>query len=223
MSNYLMKFKNQYRILPTLDQATNDFPRRTDGSIEDSDIYIACYNGSKIFLHGHIGNTKPVWLTAYIPSLQRGHNIIKAIKEKGVEFVDQIENDKEVEFKFKAIDIDVVAEVMKAKTSGASISPFSNKNLPKSNVEIPTEKIEEYKKITSVIPKGDLLFISRITNDFLDNILQKSLRKTDKKFDYKSDMKLLKMGRQSKEYIYVKGYFDEYLNYMQKELEKIYK
>ena len=219
-----MKYKGKYRLKVELDQYTNDFTRREDGSLEDIDVYIDCQNGCKIFLYGHINNTKPVWLWAYIPSLGRGHNIIKALKEKDIMLVDVRENDEEVEFKFKAADIEIVAELMKAKTSGASISPFSSKNLPKSDVKIPTDEIARYKEITSVIPKTDLLFISRSTNEFIDNILQKGLRKStkNKKFDCRQDMRKLKMARQVKEYIYTKNYWNEYLDYLKKEITKIY-
>ena len=223
--NYLMRYKGKYRLKTELDQSSNDFVRRDDGSIEDIDVYIDCQHGNRIFVYGHINNTKPVWLLAYIPSLGRGHNIINALKKNNIMIADVIESDEEVEFKFKASDIEIVAELMKAKTGGASISPFSNKNLPKSDVEIPLEKIEQYKEITSVIPKGDLLFISRTTNSFLDDILQKSLRKStkNKSYDYKFDIKKLKMVRQVKEFIYTKGLWEEYLNYLKKEIEKNYK
>lgn len=227
MASYLMKYKGKYRLLCELDQNSNDFPRSDDDSIEDIDVYISCQHGSKIFVYGHIDNKRPVWLIAYIPSLGRGRNIIKALNEKGVEYIDCIESDEEVEFKFRASDIEIVAELMKARTSGASISPFSNRNLPKSDVKIPTEKIALYKEITSVIPKGDLLIISRLTNDFLEEILSKSLGRGGKKkftpFDYKSDMKKLKLARQSKEYIFVKGYFDEYLDYLENNLKNFQK
>lgn len=222
--NYLMKYKGRYRLLCELDQNTNDFPRDYDGSIDDTDVYISCQHGNKIFVYGHIDNKRPVWLLAYVPSLIRGHKIIKTLKEKDIEIIDIRENDEEVEFKFKATDIKIVAELMKARTSGASISPFSNKNLPRSEVEIPTDKIALYKEITSVIPKCDLLLISRLTNDFLDNVLSKSLRNSGKKtYDYKSEMKKLKMSRQVKEYIYIKNMFNEYLDYLKKEIEKNYK
>ena len=222
--NYLLKYKGTYRLKVELDQNTNDFVRRDDGSLEDMDVYIDCQHGCRIFCYGHINNTKPVWLWGYVPSIGRGRNIIKALKEKDIMLVDVRENDEEVEFKFKASDIEIVAELMKAKTSGAGISPFSTKNLPKSDVKIPTDEIARYKEITSVIPKTDLLFISRTTNEFLDNILQKSLRKTtkDKKYDYKSDIKKLKMARQVKEFIYVKNFWNEYLDYLEKEITKIY-
>lgn len=221
--NYLMKFKGKYRLLCELDQNTFDFPRDNNDNVDDTDVYISCQHGNKIFTYGHIDNKKPVWLIAYIPSIGRGHNIIKTLKENNIEYIDYNETDEEVEFKFKAADIEIVAELMKARTSGASISPFSSKNLPRSNVEIPTEKIALYKEITGVIPKGDLLYIHRVTTTFLDEVLQKKLKKGNKNFSYKSDMKQLKMSRQVKEYIYTKGMFDEYLDYLKKEIEKIYK
>lgn len=217
MANYLMKYKGKYRLKLDVNEVTNDFPRSEDGSIEDIDMYISCQNNNKIFNYGH------GVLIAYIPSIIRGHNIIKAVEEQGIEYLDYMETDEEVEFKFKASDIEPIAELMKARTSGANISPFSSKNLPKAKVFIPTDKIERYKDITSVVPKTDLLVIHRLTTSFLNNILQKKLRKGNKKFEYQSDMKKLMLSRQVKEYIFVKNMFDEYLDYLQKELEKIYK
>lgn len=224
MANYILHYKGKYRLLCEIDQNTNDFVRRDDGSIEDIDVYIACQHGNKIFTFGHIDNKRPIWLWAYIPSLIRGRKIVKELKEKNIELIDIRESDEEVEFKFKAADIEIVAEFMKARTSGASISPFSNKNLPRSEVKIPTEKMALYKEITSIIPKGNLLLISKLTNEFLDEILSKSLRNRGQKtYDYRSEMKKLKMSRQVKEYIFAKNMFNEYLDYLKKEIEKIYK
>lgn len=225
MSNYLLKYKGKYRILAELDQNTNDFVRNFDNSINDTDIYISCRNGCRIYTYGHINNTRPVWLQAYIPSIGRGHNIVKALKEKDIELVDIIENDEEVEFKFKASDIEIVAELMKAKTSGCNISPFSIKNLPVSDVEIPTEEIARYKEITSVVPKTNLLLISKLTNEFLENVLQKDIRRItrNKKYEYKSEIKKLMMSRQVKTFIYVKNYWDKYLNYLQNKINEYYR
>ena len=220
-----MRYKGIYRLKIEIDQNTNDFVRRVDGSLEDVDVYIDCKNNCRIYCYGHINNTRPVWLIAYIPSMKRGRNIVKALKEKDIELVDITENDEEVEFKFKASDIEIVAELMKAKTSGANISPFSTRNLPKADVEIPTEEITRYKEITSVVPKTDLLVLARTTNEFLENVLQKDIRRItrNKKYDYKSEMKLLKMSRQTKEFIWTKNYWNEYLNYLDKEITKTYK
>ena len=222
MANYILKFKGCYRLKAEIDQNTMDFVRREDGSIEDIDVYIDCRYGNRIYTFGHINNAKPVWLIAHIPSIKRGRNIVEVLKEKNIELVDILENDKEVEFKFKAADIEIVAELMKAKTSGCNISPFSVKNLPKSDVEIPTEEIARYKEITSVVPKTDLLLISKLTNEFLENILQKTIRRItqDKKYDYKSDMKKLMLARQIKEFIWVKSCWNEYLSYLENEITK---
>jgi len=218
MANYLLKYKGKYRILPELDRETNDFPREANGQITDIDIYIACQHGNKIFNYG-----KGI-LYAYIPSIGRGRNIRKAMDEQGISYTHYNETDKEVEFRFKAKDIEPIAILLKAKTSGAGISPFSKKNLPKAkNVEIPTDEIERYKAISQRVEKSDLLILHRFTSAFLDTILQKTIRKCTKDFDYKADMKALCMARQIKEYIYLKGMWNEYLKYMEKEINKFYK
>ena len=224
MPNYILKFRNKYRLLPEIDKSTNDFVKNSDGSYADEDIYIPCAYESKITTYGHMkDNKKTVWLTAYIPSIGRGRNIKKALDEKGIEYVGYIETSIEVEFKFKAKDIDEVATLMKARTSGASISPFSTKNLGKANVKIPTEEIERYKAITVKVEKDDLLLIHRITEDFLTNILSKKLRKIERSFNLQFDMRKLMMSRMVKEYIYTKNFWNEYLTYLKKEIDKFYK
>lgn len=220
MANYLMKYKGKYRILPSIDEATNDFPRNSEGNIEDNDIYISCQHGCKIFCFGHTNSKKVVWLTAYIPSIGRGRNIIRALNEQGITYEKYKESSEEVMFNFLAKDIEVVADLMKARIGGSDISPFSSRNLPKSNVLIPTEKIELYKKITGVVPKSDLLSIHKETTNFLESVLQKKCKKNDKKFDYKKDQKKMCLGRQTKEYIFVKGFFDEYLDYLSNVFKK---
>lgn len=220
MAQYLLKFKGKYRILPELDLGTNDFPRDKNGEIakEYDDIYIACQYGNRIYNYG-----KGI-LYAYIPSIGRGRNIRKALDEQGISYTDYNETDEEVEFKFKAKDIEPIAILLKAKTNGAGISPFSKKNLPKAkNVEIPLNEIERYKAISSRVEKSDLLILHRFTNIFLDTVLQKTIRKSTNDFDYKTDMKSLCMARQIKEYIYLKGMWDEYLKYMETEITKFYK
>lgn len=222
MTNYLVtKFKDKYRILPEIDANTNDFCRDCHGDIDEDMVYIACSYDNKIYYYG-LNDSHRAILGAYIPSLGRGRNIKKALEKEGIAVLNYDESSDEVTFNFLASDIDKVAPLMKAKTSGASISPWSKRNLPKSDVEIPKEKIEEYKKFSSNIQKNDVLLIKSINNDFLTNILEKSLRKKDKKYSYKQDMKQLKMSRQVKEFIYVKGFWKEYIEYLDAEIEKYY-
>ena len=210
-----MKYKGVYRILPELDQETNDFIRDENDAIEDADIYIACQYGNRITTYGHLDGKKAVWLSAYIPSIGRGRNVVKELKKQDVNIEQYEETDEEVQFIFLPKDIEIVAKLMKAKTSGASISPFSTKNLGKrKDVVIPEEALNKYKEITSIVPKSDLLMIHRITNSFLENVLQKELKKGNKEFDYKTDMKKLMLARQIKEYVYYRNMWDEYLAYL---------
>lgn len=235
MSRYLMKYKGQYRIKPNLDLKLNDVPRDENGNIDSSydDIYIKCANDAQIY---HFGRAI---LVAYIPSIGRGHNILidiakelnlirtdenfrnyevlyKMLNENKTVF-DIVETDEEVEFKFNAKNIELIAKYLKPQTSGADISPFSPRNLPKSSYCIPAEDLEEYLKITKDIPKSDKLIISRITKEFLDNILSKD--KLYKSIDIKTDMrqKCLK----NKEYIHLMNYWKQYLKYLEKELCQI--
>lgn len=223
MNHYLMKYVGLYRVLPELDIETHDIPRDANGNIDEDwdDLYIACYHGGKISFYGHDTNGRAL-LTAYIPTLKRGRLIVKALQEKGVVFEDLYETDCEVEFRFKSKYISQVAECMKAKTIGASISPFSVKNLPRSNVQIPSEKIEEYKAIIAKVNSPDILLVHRLTQSFLSNFLQKKQRKIDKNFDYRTDMKRRQMARQYKEYIFVMGCFDDYLKYMKTGIQNYY-
>lgn len=225
MNHYLMKYKGTYRVLPVLDEVYHDLPRDNIGNInhEEVELYIACQYGNKITEYGKDGSNRMV-LRAYIPSIGRGRNIKKALDAKDVAYTNYLETDEEVEFRFKAKDIAIVAELMKAKTAGADISPFSTKNLPRANVEIPTEEIERYKSVVADVQKGDLLIIHRITTDFLSNFLEKKYKKlVGKQFDIGVDMKKMMMGRMAKEYIYTKGFWKEYLNFLQKNIEKFYK
>lgn len=224
MSQYLLKYKGKYRILPVIDQDTNDFPRDSGGNIEDDlEIYISCRNGNKIEYYG-LNESRRAVLLAYIPSLGRGRNIKKALKKQGVDILYYDESDEEVLFHFNATDIEVVAELLKAKTSGASISPFSRKNLPRETVEIPEEDMAKYKKIADKVDKNDRLLIHRTTTAFLDEVLAKELRPkgTRKPYDYKSEMKKLKLARDSKGYIYTKDMWEEYLEYLDEQIDSHY-
>lgn len=216
MAGYLVNhYKSIYRIMPVIDKSTNDFARDCTGKIDKDNVYIACYYDIKIW---HYGGSK---LIAYIPSLQRGHNIIKSLKKAGVNVFDCDDSDEEVIFKFDASDIETVTLFIKPKTSGAGISPFSSKNLPKANVDIPEDKLAKYKSLISKLDKSQISYIVKMNNAFLDDVLAKKLRPPQKrkKFDYKSDMLQMKLSRDAKGYIYKKGLFEDYLEYLEKEID----
>lgn len=209
-TSYLIdKFKGKYRLLVEYNRNTNDFNRKLNDTYEDCDIYISCQHGNKVFYYGNS------ILEAYIPSLQRGNNILKAIKQINPNIILYTQKgDSEVIFRFKYSDSDQVIPLLKPRTSGASISPFSSKNLPKSNYTIPESDLTEYKSVISDVPKNELLSICHTSNNFIKTLITKQ----NPIENIKADMKL--KGLKGKEYIHSIGQWGNYINYLRKELSK---
>jgi hypothetical protein len=231
-----MKYKGVYRVKANIDETTNDFPRNKSGSIETDDLYIKCAYGNQIY---HYGRSI---LVAYIPSIGRGHNILRGLAEElcGIEnskendavkipfeelygallkegtIKDIKEYDEEIEFKFNAKDIELIAKYLKPQTGGADISPFSTKNLPKQNYVIPDSDLSSYQDTIKDVAKEDILVISHITRSFISNKLAKS--KLYKSKDIKAEMR--KSMLKGKEFIHYSGYWKQYLDYLKKELHK---
>lgn len=230
MANYLMKYKGIYRLKAHVDQSTNDFPRDMNGNIDSDDVYIKCINNCQIYSYGR------GVLVSYIPSVGRGHNILKALGERLCGFdissikIDYqplynallkegtikhiMENDEEIEFRFHAKNIELIAEYLKPCTSGASISPFSTKNLPKSNYIIPDEDLELYKEITSDISKENMAIIAQITRRFISEKLAKSKEFKSKDMRYEMRKSMLK----GKEFIHYSGAWNKYIEYVKENL-----
>lgn len=186
---------------------TNDFNRKLNGIYEDIDVYIDCQHGNKVFYYGNS------ILEAYIPSLQRGHNIIKTLQQIDPLIITHLqEGDSEVIFRFKYSNSDKVIPLLKPRTSGANISPFSSKNLPKSSYTIPEKDLNIYKHIVAKIPREDILTITHNTNNFIKSLATKK----NSMENIKADMKL--KGLKGKEYIHSIGQWDNYINYLRKEL-----
>ena len=222
-----MKYKGIYRLMAHIDQNTNDFPRDERGDIDSDDVYIKCAYGNQIY---HYGRST---LVAYIPSLGRGHNILLALGKGlcGVEdripydelyslleqqgkIWDIVENDKEIEFKFSAKDIELIAKYLKPQTGGANISPFSSRNLPKRKYDIDLTDLQEYREIINKIPKGNILIIKNLTSQFLNDILKKD--KAYRRVDINADMK--KKMLKGKEYIHYIGKWNEYIKFLKENI-----
>lgn len=206
ISNYLIShYKGTYRLKVPYDLSKNQFPRKLNGTLEDIDCYIDCQYGNKIFSYGH------GILQAYIPSLIRGHNIIKYINTNyGEDIIFDIEEtDEEVIFKFNAKNDSKIIPLLKPKISGASISPFSSRNLPKNkDYKILDEDLLKYKNIVSKIPRERILDITHITDKYLKSLTTK----TNTWEEIKADMAL--KGLKGKEYIYSIGKWNDYINYL---------
>ena len=204
--SYLIdKFKGTYRIKVPYNQQTNDFSRKLNGTLEDIDCYIDCQYGNKIFHYGRD------ILQVYIPSLIRGHNIVKMLNSNII--FDIEETDSEILFKFKYVDSDKIIPLLKPKTSGSNISPFSSKNLPKNkDFKIPDEELSLYKEIVAKIPSEHILTLTHSTNSFIKSLVIKK----NPIENIKADMKL--KGLKGKEYIYSIGKWDEYIKFLKENL-----
>ena len=146
----------------------------------------------------------------------RGHNIVKTIQQSDPSLIFDIEEtDSEILFKFKYINSDKIIPLLKPRTSGSQISPFSSKNLPKSNFKIPDNKLTQYKQIVSKIPPEKLLTLSRMTYSYLQTLVTKK----NTWENIKSDMRLKCV--KGKEYIYMIDKWEEYLKYLENEIKEM--
>lgn len=208
-TSYLIdKFKGTYRIKVPYNQWTNDFTRKLNGNLEDIDCYIECSHGNKVFHYGRD------ILQVYIPSLGRGHNILKAINNINSSIIFNIEEtDSEILFKFKYSDSDKIIPLLKPKTSGSNISPFSSKNLPRNKeFKIPDEDLNLYKEIVAKISQERILDITHSTNNFIKSLATKK----NPIENIKADMKLKCL--KGKEYIYSIGKWNDYIKFLEENL-----
>lgn len=203
-----MRYKGTYRLRTPIDLSKNTFPREYNGMFAENDIFIDCHNKIQIFHYG-----KQI-LQAYIPSIGRGRNIVKAIKQQfqGEIITNIEETDSEVLFRFNSKYMEDLVPYLKPKTSGASRSPFSSKNLPKAKYDIPEDDIQRYKDVTSHINKEDMLKISHATKGFLSSLCNKKY--TEEML--KDDMALKCLG--NKEYIHSIGKWSGYITYLENNL-----
>lgn len=122
--------------------------------------------------------------------------------------------DEEILFKVLDKNLDKIIGLLKPQMSGASISPFSPKNLPigkgNNKYQFTLIQIEAYEKITGIIPKENKLIIGRLNSQFAEQILCKKLKMSMS--EIKADMK--KECLKLKDYIYAKGYENEYLEFL---------
>ena len=248
MAYMIDKYKGIYRLRTPYCLDTFQFPRDLKGNFSDLDIYIDCNNGVQVSYFGHskmlvyipsLGRGRNMVKNIYsefledintskyitITESEKDGEIKKTnsfdydslYKDKELNKIvfDIEETDEELLFKFRADDMPKLEKYLKPKTSGASRSPFSSKNLPRSDYEIPEEDMNKYKEVVSKLPKEDVLKVGRMTNDYIKTLATKK----NKLEDIKADMKLKCMKNQ--QYIHCIGKFDDYLKYLESEIEKL--
>lgn len=153
-------------------------------------------------------------MLAYIPSIGRGRNIIQKIQETNPSIIYNIEEtDEEILFEFKYVNSDKIIPLLKPRTNGANISPFSSKNLPRNNeYRIPDDELDKYKEIIQNVPQNKLLSINVIQNSFIKSLASKKHPLSE----LKADMRL--KGLRGKEYIHSIGKWDKYIKYLKENL-----
>ena len=127
---------------------------------------------------------------------------------------DILETNSEVMFKFYEKNSDKIIPLLKPKTSGADISPFSSKNLPKIEYLIPKDKLREYEDIIAPLKEdGKLLVLSKLTQNYIKLLSKKRLYRG---VDMKTYMR--KKMLKGKEFIHSEGHWNDYLKYLRKEI-----
>lgn len=244
VAGYLRKYVGTYRVKAEYDQSTNDFCRTPDGDLDPlfDDLYIPCaakvqikhaYDRNLQAYIPSIGRGRNILKSIYsdyisnkLPTRKHQNkngettevivyeSVYEQLEQNGIVFgID--ETSEEIIFLFKATNIENLAKYLKPSTYGASISPFSKKNLPKGSYQIPDKDLKEYKKIISVVPKEQILKLAHIGRDF-DKVIKK---KFGKNYDIKVEQKKLML--KNKEFYHKIGMWDEYLGYLQTKVKEI--
>ena len=78
------------------------------------------------------------------------------------------------------------------------------------------DELSLYKDITADIPKEDIILISQITRRFINDKIAKSKQYRSK--NIRSEMR--KSMLKGKEFIHYSGFWNQYIEYLKKELNK---
>ena len=107
--------------------------------------------------------------------------------------------------------MDKLKDILNPSTIACNRSPFSSKNLLKSDYKIPDKDLEAYKNITANIPKENLISLVHISQGFMNEIVKNKKQLEEYNIEKKQ------LGMKPKEYFHYKGYWEEYLQFLKKE------
>ena len=125
------------------------------------------------------------------------------------------ETDEEIIWRFKDKDLEFMFQFITPQTYGASISPFSSKNLPKKKYEINQEDLVAYKKMLDSLEQKDKLATGLITRQFIKEYIPKTYKKYR---NQNMDAVMKKTQLKGKEFIHSIGLWNEYIEYLKGEL-----
>ena len=109
--------------------------------------------------------------------------------------------------------MEALEKFLRPVTSGANISPFSTKNLPRTRYVIPDGDLNAYKEIASKLPRERILELSHMTKIFMESLSKKKADLEAMKLD------MAKKGLKGKDYIHSIGKWNEYLSYLNKNIK----
>lgn len=215
MYRYLEKYVGKYRVMAEYDVLTEDFPRDENGKIDESfeDLYIPCSKGKSKIMHTYRDGVL-VW---YTEKLITARNVKKELESKRNKiWFEYEETEAEALIYFNAKDIDEFAKLVNPKTNGASIKPFSDKNLPKPAYVIPDKDIKKLDNLTKDLDKEKKMLVMRkLVSNFDDEIIKKK----GKKFNLTEDRKSSRL--KPKVYIHSIGMWDDFIKYVKKNLPSV--
>ena len=147
-----------------------------------------------------------------------GFGVKKKFDEQGIWYIDESFGVDTLLF-FHESDLNKVAKIVKPKTRGKGTGPFSKRAISNSVEEfkIPEEDIARYKEITDKLDlehMAKIQFIKKTLKDF-DAIIQE---KKGSRYDISKQRK--ESSLKPKEFIYSIGLWDEYLDFVQGEMNK---
>lgn len=211
MFRYLEKYVGTYRVLTEYDHVANDFPRDKKGSIDESfdELYIPCNKG--IIKHSY----KKCYLVWYTNKVNTGRSVYKKFQNAGIDVAEYEETSADVLIWFNESYMKKVAAIVKPKTTGKGIKPFSKRNIEsKGKVEkyiIPEKDLKMYSDIIKDLSTTDKMHFSRYISKQFDDIVNKI-----KGSNYNCKEEKNNSGLPYKEFIHSIGMWEEFIKYSKK-------
>lgn len=211
MYRYLLKYVGTYRVKAEIDYFKNDFPRNDAGQIDESfdDLYIPCAKG--VIKHTYLGND--ILVVCFYDKIGTANNVYKELLNKYPKLDIEFENDGCDGFiYFDSHDINKIATIIKPRTSGAKINPFSNTNLPKPEYKIPSKDLNDLYSITKDLDRiHTMQFFKQVNVDFTKKLTK----------ELKQELKQTRLG--FREFIHSKNLWQDYVKFVTKSYSKYLK
>lgn len=224
-----MKYVGKYRVLSELTLDTHDFIRDSEGNIHPDydELYIECNRGARI-KHSYIKNTLCYWTNKV--------SIFKSTKKKfddnNIEYTDEDAGEDFIIY-FNDKDMNKVAKLVGAKTTGKKISPFDSKNIPGRIEKANSSNSIKEPKIMSIykVPVEDMkLYYDALPNSMSRVEKRQLTKQITKDFDaiiikkkgseYNPSEERDKLNMKPKEFIHYLGLWQDYIEYIKSRISK---